>query len=60
MKEQLKILLHNPNDKQETAIYLSSLVADMLIKQVNENPKQFFELVSSLIDGGESEGSSIL
>ncbi len=60
MKEQLKIVFHNPNDKEETAIYLSNLVVDMLLKQVNENPKQFFELVSSLIDGGESEGSSIL
>lgn len=60
MKGQPKIVFHNPNTQEETAKYLCNILVDMLIEIVEENPEKVFEKLSSLIDGGEIENSSIL
>lgn len=60
MKEPLKIEFHNPNDEEETALYLWDILMDMLVERIEENPERFFNFASSLIDGGEIEDSSLL
>lgn len=60
MNKQLSITFHNPNDKEETTAFLISMVTDILVERAIDEPKAFFELLSSLEGGGEIESSSLL
>lgn len=60
MKEQLKVVFHDPNDKEETAYYLSNLLVDMLLDLAIENPHEFSDFVVSLLEDEEIESGSIL
>lgn len=54
MKEQLDIRFHNPNQEEEIAKYFSELIVDILENQAQENSKDFFELIRTLLSGGEN------
>lgn len=60
MKDHLKIRFHDSNDKEKTAAYLCDLIVDMLLEKTDENPKIFFEIASSIVEGEKFENSSLL
>lgn len=60
MKDHLKIEFHNPNSQEETGEYLCSVLVDMLMKIIEENPEIIFEKASLLMGGGEIENCSLL
>jgi len=60
MKEPLEVSFYDMNEEEETALYLCDLIVDMLLRRFEEDPKEFHEILTAVINGEKIENSSLL